>query len=592
MTRFERSSTVKNFIKKMSIRSWVIVGIFSVLVSGLMWRLFDLHVLDQQFLRTQGDARSLRTIPISAHRGIIADRNDEPLAVSAPVASVWANPKDFDNTEENIELLASYLDLTADTLREKLSNQNNKEFVYLQRQLAPSDAQQVQSLNLAGIHVEREYRRYYPTGEATAHVLGFTNIDGEGQEGVELEYDQILSGAPGARQVIKDRLGRVIDEIEHIRDPKAGQHLNLSIDRRIQYLAYLELLNSVEENDAESGSVVVVDVKTGEVLAMANYPSYNPNNRLDRDPNKQRNRAATDVFEPGSVMKVFSMAAGLSSGSVIPETIVDTNPGTMQVRGKTVRDTRNFGVLDMAGVLQYSSNVGIAQVILATPFETYVEMLHELGFGSTTATGFPGERTGQIQIPAEHDDHSKVTLAFGYGLSVTPLQLAQAYSIIANDGEYIPLTLLRSDDTETAAEPILDPALAQELQAMLTQVVHNEQGASKAKVSGYKVAGKSGTARKSNVEGGYEAKRYTSVFAGFAPASDPQLVTVIVVDDPKSGAYYGNQVAAPVFSKVMSGALRLLNIPPDAIQEAIDQEALDQKALELNNASLQAVSTD
>lgn len=586
MTRFERSSGIKNVSKKMNIRSWLIVGVFGVLASGLVWRLFDLHVLNQQFLRTQGDARSLRTISISAHRGIIADRNGEALAVSAPVASVWANPKQFEDKEDNIQVLAEYLGLTPDHLRQRLDLDSDREFVYLQRQLAPSDAQQIQSLNLPGVYVDREYRRYYPTGEATAHVLGFTNIDGEGQEGIELAYNEVLSGAAGARRVVKDRLGRVIDEIQHLRDPKAGQHLSLSIDRRIQYLAYLELMNAVEQNNAESGSVVVVKVKTGEILAMANYPSYNPNNRLDRDPSKQRNRAATDVLEPGSVMKTFSMAAALSSGAVVPETIVDTNPGTMDVRGKTVKDTRNFGALDMAGVLRYSSNVGIAQVILATPFEIYLDLLQRLGFGTSTSTGFPGERTGQIQIPNEHDDHSKATLAFGYGMSVTPLQLAQAYSVIANNGEYVPITLLTVDESHEAerldnpimGSQVIEPELALQLQTMLTQVVHNDDGASRAKVSGYKVAGKSGTARKSNVEGGYEAKRYTSVFTGFAPASEPELVAVVIVDDPKSGAYYGNQVAAPVFSKVMSGTLRLLNIPPDAIQEAIQNENLQVAA--------------
>jgi cell division protein FtsI (penicillin-binding protein 3) len=579
MSVFEsRTSEIKTLLKKLNIRSWIIVCAFSVLACGLTWRLFDLHVFNQQFLRTQGDARTLRTIPIPAHRGIIADRNGEPLAVSAPVASVWVNPQLFILEENNIKVLAENLDLDAETLQKRLQTQADKEFVYLKRQVAPQQAQQIQALNLSGVFIEREYRRYYPTGEVSAHVLGATDIDGQGQEGLEFAYNEALSGAPGARKVMKDRLGRVIDEIQHLRDPKPGEDLYLSIDRRIQYLAYLQLLDAVSQNEASAGSIVVLNVKTGEILAMANYPSFNPNNRLDRGSDTQRNRAVTDVFEPGSVMKTFSMAAAMRSGSVQPETLVDTSPGTMQLRGKTIRDISNYGLIDMTGVLKHSSNIGITQAILATPFEDYLNLLQQLGYGMPTASGFPGERAGQIQIPKEHDDFGKATLSFGYGLSVTSLQLAQSYAVIANDGKNVPVTFLRVDESQQNAEPqqqILAPELARQLQTMLMHVVHDDRGVYRAKIAGYQVAGKSGTARKATVEGGYEAKRYISVFAGFAPASQPEIAAVVVIDDPQAGDYYGGKVAAPVFSKIVAGALRLLNIQPDYMEDILKDKEVE-----------------
>ncbi|MFI4954767.1 MAG: peptidoglycan D,D-transpeptidase FtsI family protein [Gammaproteobacteria bacterium] len=584
MNVFETKTTeVKNLIKKLNIRSWIIVSAFGVLATGLAWRLFDLHVLNQQFLRTQGDARTVRTIPIPAHRGIIADRNGEPLAVSAPVASIWVNPQQFVLNDTNVQLLAEKLGLESASLQKRLEAQADKEFVYLKRQVAPQQAQQVQTLNLPGIFVEREYRRYYPTGEVTAHVLGVTDIDGQGQEGVEFAFDENLSGAPGARSVMKDRLGRVVDEIQHLRDPKPGENLYLSIDRRVQYLAYLQLLNAVSENQAGAGSIVVLNVKTGEILAMVNYPSFNPNNRLDRGSESQRNRAVTDVFEPGSVMKTFSMAAAMAYGSVQPETLVDTNPGTFQLRGKTIKDVNNYGVIDMTGVLKHSSNIGITHAMLATPFENYLNLLQKIGFGMPTSSGFPGERSGEIQIPREHDDFSKATMSFGYGLSVTTLQLAQSYAVIANDGNFVPVTFLRTDQTPdmhgNQGEQVLEPELARQLQTMLTRVVHDERGTFRAKIAGYRVAGKSGTARKATAEGGYEAKRYISVFAGFAPASQPQIATVVVIDDPQAGDYYGGKVAAPIFSKVTAGTLRLLNIQPDFIEDLQKDEEVEVQEL-------------
>ena len=449
--------------------------------------------------------------------------------------------------------------------------------MYLKRQLDPYAAQQIQTLNLPGVFVEREYRRYYPTGEVTAHVLGFTDIDGEGQEGLEVAFNNNLRGEAGARRVLKDRLGRIIDEIQHIRDPKAGENLNLSIDRRIQYLAYRELLSAIQENQAASGSVIVEDIKTGEILAMVNYPTFNPNNRLDRNTDHMRNRAVTDVFEPGSVMKTFSMLTALESGNVLPETQVDTHPGYMQLRGKTVRDINNYGVIDMTGVLKHSSNIGITEAILTTSLDQHLNVLQRFGFSVPTASGFPGERAGYVNAPRESDEHSRATLAFGYGLAVTPLQLVQAYATIANDGRYVPITFLRQDEPSNQTEQVIDPQLAKQMQTMLMHVVHDHRGVRRAKVPGYQVSGKSGTARKATVEGGYGAKRYTSTFAGFAPTSNPRLAMVIVIDDPQAGAYYGGAISAPVFSQVMGGALRLLNITPDLIEEEpIEQIAMLQ----------------
>lgn len=558
---------VKNHLRKMHRRGWVILSLVAMVVVGLTWRLVDLQVFNQKFLRDQGDARTLRTVPIPAHRGIINDRNGEPLAVSAPVSSIWVNPKVFSNIDENIKVLADYVELTPKEIKQRISNKANSEFVYLKRHLPPDVAQQIQALNMPGVFVEREYRRYYPTGEISAHVLGFTDIDGEGQEGLEAAFNNNLRGEPGSRRVMKDRIGRIIDEIKHIEDPKPGEDLFLSLDRRIQYLAYRELVSAVQQNQANSGSIVVMNIRTGEVLAMANYPSYNPNNRLDRNPEHLRNRAVTDILEPGSVMKTFSMLAGLESGSVFPETQVNTDPGTMLIDGKVVKDVNNYGVIDMTGVLRHSSNIGIAEFILASPFEQYVNLLQRFGFGVPTASGFPGERAGYINVPNNHDFHSQVTLAFGYGLAVTPLQLAQAYATLGNNGRYVPVTFLRQDAPTITGEQVISPELSRQINNMLTHVVHDDRGIHRAKITGYQVAGKSGTSRKATVEGGYAAKRYTSIFAGFAPATSPELVTVVVIDDPSAGAYYGGAVAAPVFSEVMSGALRLLDITPDNIEQ-------------------------
>jgi cell division protein FtsI (penicillin-binding protein 3) len=553
---------------RFSSRSWMMFSVLSVLVGGLAYRLVDLHVLDQQFLRSQGDARTLRTIPISAHRGIIADRNGEPLAVSAPVASVWVNPQVFPTNNDSVVQLAESLEISTDYIHKRLDSQAKKEFVYLKRQLDPYSVQKIQSLKLPGVFIEREYRRYYPTGEIAAHVLGFTDIDGEGQEGLELAFDKDLSGAPGARRVVKDRIGRVVDEIQHLRDPKPGENLYLSIDRRVQYLAYRELLKAVYENKAKAASLVAMDVRTGEILAMVNYPSFNPNSRTNHTPDTKRNRAVTDVFEPGSVIKTFSMIAALETGSVAPDTIVDTSPGRMPVRGRMVQDVNNFGVIDMTGILRHSSNVGITQVILNTPFDHYINVLNRFGFGVPTASGFPGERAGGMNIPKDHDLHSQATLSFGYGMSATTLQLAQAYATIANNGNYVPATFLRVNEIPEG-KVVLDPQLAQQLRTMLTHVVHDDRGVSRARISGYQVAGKSGTVRKATVEGGYEAKQYMSVFVGFAPASDPHIVLAVVIDEPQAGAYYGGAVAAPVFREVMTGSLRLLDITPDAVNSEL-----------------------
>lgn len=531
------------------------------LAGALVVRAFDLQVLDKQFLLDQGQQRHLRVVEIPAHRGVISDRNGEPLAISSPVDTVWANPRELAAAADRIPELAKLLELDPVALRRRVQERSDKEFLYVKRHIAPELAAKVMDLRLPGVSLQREYRRFYPAGEVAAHVVGFTNIDDVGQEGVELAYDEWLKGEPGAKRVIKDRLGRIIEDVESIRAPEPGKPLTLSIDRRLQYLAYRELKAAVQEQEARGGSLVLLDASTGEVLAMVNQPAYNPNNRAEINGQVLRNRAVTDVYEPGSTVKPFTVAAALESGRYRPNSIIDTTPGYMMVGRFTISDSRSYGRIDLGTLIQKSSNVASAKIALDLPPEAIWGMLARVGFGQPTGAGFPGEASGSLSSRPPRYESERAALSYGYGVSATPLQLAQAYSVLAADGVRRPISFLPVSQPPQG-EQVLKPEVVRQVRAMMETVVADGGSAPAAKVVGYRIAGKSGTARKAS-GGTYLEKAYVSYFAGIAPASDPRLVLVVMLDEPRAKFYYGGLVSAPVFSKVMGGALRLLNIAPD-----------------------------
>ncbi len=521
-----------------------------------------LQLIKKEFLQDQGDMRSVRTVTLNALRGIITDRSGEPLAVSTPVDSIWGNPHAFQEaTETQRRQLAAVLGISLEDLNARLSATQEKEFVYLKRQLSPQGAEQILTLDVPGVHSQREYRRYYPMGEAAAHVVGLVNVDGQGVEGLELAFDHHLKGRNGEMQVLKDRRGQIVEDLALLRGSEPGQSLALSIDNRLQYIAYRELKKAVKEQQAVGGSVVIVDVKTGEVLAMVNQPSYNPNNRQGFVVDHMRNRAVTDVFEPGSTAKPFAALVALRSGDQTPDSMIETAPGYMNVNGRVVRDIRNFGTLSLTNVLRKSSNVGTAKVILPQPQADLLSLYKGLGFGQSTYLEFPGERMGHFDASRKLDPFAYATLAFGYGVSTTAIQLAKAYAIVANDGEYVPFTLLKRD-TIPSSEQAIDKKYLKDLRQMLT--IHAKDGGSgdAARVKGYFVAGKSGTVRKLGPNG-YMEDHHLATFVGFAPATAPRLVCVVVMDDPASGQYYGGAVSAPVFGRIMNDALRLRDIAMD-----------------------------
>lgn len=524
---------------------------------------YDLQVLRRDFLSLQGDARRQRVVEIPAHRGMITDRNGEPLAISTPVDSIWVNPSQFLENPDSVHILAKKMQLNSKTLREKLSKADSREFVYVKRQLPPAEAQEVMDMGLPGVFLQREYRRYYPAGEVTAHVLGFTNIDDQGQEGLELAYNDWLRGEPGRKRVVRDRLGHIVEDIESIKPASPGHDLRLSIDKRLQYLAYRELKAAVQKHQADSGSLVMLDSFTGEVLAMVNQPSFNPHNRDDFRGELYRNRAITDVFEPGSTMKPFTVAAALENGYVKPETKIDTAPGFIRVSGHKIRDERNYGVLDIPGIIQHSSNVGATKLALGMPASDLWHTYTRFGFGRGTGSGFPGESPGVLQDSDDWAEIEQATLAFGYGVSMTATQLAHAYSILANGGYDRPVTFVPQKSPVKGAS-VLSAQTARQIRAMLATVVEEGGTGTQASVPGYRIGGKTGTARQATAQG-YSEEDHFSLFAGFAPLSNPRLVMVVVIKRPK-GQYYGGQVAAPVFAAVMEDALRLLNVPPDDLK--------------------------
>lgn len=543
----------------------LMVALLGLMVAAICWRIIDLQVVDRDFLKGQGDARSLRHIPIPAHRGLITDRNGEPLAVSTPVTTLWANAKEMQTAKEKWPALAAALGQDPKALTERLEAQANKEFIYLVRGLTPEQGQSVLDLKVPGVYGIEEFRRFYPAGEVTAHMVGFTDIDDYGREGVELAYDEWLAGVPGKRQVIKDRRGRLIKDVQVTKNAKAGKPLALSIDLRLQYLANRELRNAIIENGAKAGSLVIMDVKTGEILAMVNQPTYNPNNRRNLQPAMMRNRAMIDVFEPGSTMKAISMAAAIETGRWKPSDTVEVYPGTLQIGKYTIKDvSRSEGpVLDLTGILINSSNVGMSKVAFDIGGETIFRLAQKVGLGQDTGLGFPGERVGNLPNYRDWRKAETATLSYGYGISVTAIQLVHAFSALANNGRLAPLTLIKTDKMPQTTQ-VLPETVAKTMQGMLTQVIEAPRGVFRAQVPAYHVAGKSGTARKTSVgTKGYAENSYRSLFAGFGPMSDPRYAIVVVIDEPSKAGYFGGLVSAPVFSRVMSGTLRLMNVTPD-----------------------------
>ena len=556
----------------------LILGGFTVLTVRAAW----LQGWRTDFLNDEGEKRVNRVVPIiPPHRGMILDRHGEPLAISTPVESLWINPakageKPKKNcgrlreescqppvTPQQVQALAACLHMEPDRLA-KLFAEQDKTFVYLRRLLPPDVSRECQSLGIKGLYATPEFRRYYPAGEVFAHVVGLTDVEDRGLEGLEHTYDDWLAGEPGMKRVVRDRMGNVVEELDRLRMPKPGNDLALSYSQQIQYLAHRELSDAVARNQAVAGSIVVLDARTGEILAHANSPSYNPNNRETMNADRMRNRAATDVFEPGSTIKPFLVAASLEAGLIKPDTRIDTGGGYYYVGEKRINDVHAKGVLTVREALQVSSNVAAARIAMEMGLkaEDYWRLLSRAGFGSPPGSGMPGEAVGRLRPYDTWRPIEKATMAFGHGLSVSLLQLARAYTAFANDGVIPPLTVLKRNEG-VIGQRVMSAETAREVRAMLELVTQDGGTAPLARVNGYRVAGKTGTAHKL-VGGGYAADKYISSFVGLAPASDPRLVVAVMIDEPGDGRYYGGLVAGPVFSRVMAGAIRLMALPPDA----------------------------
>ncbi|MEX0617450.1 MAG: penicillin-binding transpeptidase domain-containing protein [Pseudohongiellaceae bacterium] len=563
---------VKGQLPGFNWRVYLVYAALSVCVGVIGWKVTTLHVLERDFLQGQGDARTVRTEEIAAHRGIITDRNGEPLAVSTPVRSIWVNPKEIIRDDQAILRLAELLELNASVLSTNIENNSGREFLYVKRRLPPADADSILALGLTGVYAQQEYQRYYPQGEVAAHLIGFTNVDDVGQEGVELTYEDWLRGVPGSQMVMKDRRGRIIQELNTLATAEPGRNLELSIDFRLQNLAYRELKEEFVKRQAKSGSAVIMDVDTGEVLAMVNQPSYNPNNKSNMtDFDVMRNRAITDVFEPGSTVKAFTVAAALESGLYTPQTLVETR-GWMMVEGKEVKDSLNYGTLTVEKIITKSSNVGSSKIALKIGPEPIRDLMARVGFGEVIGTGFPGERGGVLPNHRRWSQIEIATLSYGYGLSVSALQLARAYTTLASGGIKKPVFLLKLSAAETDTYPrerVLDAQIAADVTAMLETVVDPDLGgtAVEANVPFYHVAGKTGTSRVVG-EFGYQEDNHNSLFVGYAPAENPEIVVVVIINEPQGEEHYGGQVAAPVFSRIVAGAMRILNVPPDKQEPA------------------------
>ncbi len=551
---------VKQTVKH-SWRFYLVYALFALLVLVLLYRLIELGVFQRHFLLKQSKARVLRNVVMPAHRGMVRDRNGKPLAISTSVVSIWVNPQQFDPTKQQLTQLATLLRLPQNFIVKRGRKRGDIEFSYLKRRISPEVAEQVKQLDIDGVHQQKEYKRFYPESEVASHVVGFTNVDDQGQEGIELAFNQWLAGSPGLKKVLKDRLGHVIANVSEVKSPVQGKDLTLSIDQRLQFLAYDVLSQTVNKYHAKAGSIVIMDPKSGEVLAMVNQPTYNPNNRPTDTDGRYRNRAMTDIFEPGSTIKPFNVAYALESGKYKPDSTIDTNPGWMKIGGYTIRDDGlNLGVISLTQLLKKSSNIGAAKLMLSLPPIGYWRLLRQMGFGERSRSGFPGEVAGTLVDRDVWRPSVVAGMAYGYGMAVTALQLAQAYSILADDGMKMPVTMIKRSVKVQGAQ-VMPTEVANTITRMLEQVVEGGGTGRRAKIPGYHVAGKTGTAYIAGPRG-YDKKRYVSSFVGFAPATNPQFVVAVVVFEPK-GQHFGAIVAAPAFAKVMSGALRLFNVTPD-----------------------------
>lgn len=546
----------------LNLRVSLVIGGFVLLALLMGSRLVFLHLMDREFLQGQGDARSVRAERINAHRGMVRDFAGKPLAISTPVVSLWTNPSELLANPESLPLIAAILDVPVRTFEKRIHDNARFSFVYLRRHMRPSLAEKVLNQKIKGVYGQKEYQRYYPAGEIAAHVVGFTNINDEGQEGIELAFDGWLKGQPGKKKVLKNLYGDVVRDIRPLVEAIPGKTLDLSIDLRLQYLAYRELKSAIQYYGAVSGSVVILDAQTGQILSLVNQPSYNPNNRVGLELGSIRNRAVTDVFEPGSTVKPFTVAVALESGEFQPDSEIDTSPGFIRVGSKTIPDPHNLGVLDLGGIIAHSSQVGITKLALSLDEYEVWSMFSELGFGQPVGIGFPGESGGYLPNRRRWKDIERATFAYGYGFQVTPLQLAAAYQVIAAGGIKRNISLVKGEVGE--GRRVMSEQTADALKVMLARVVDEGTG-SRASIDDYAVAGKTGTVRKVG-ESGYEDTRHMAFFAGMTPVDEPRLVGVVMINEPSGGEYGGGAIAAPVFSRVMKEALRLMNIPP--IEEA------------------------
>lgn len=611
MLDFRVRSTAKQQVSDFSGRRKFLVVFMMICMLVLVGRAIDLQVLSKQFLKHQGDMRQVDDVSVSAYRGMIKDRNGAPLAVSTPVESIAINPREL-KTDDKIKLIQlekefrhkqhlekltdsdkaqvlneyqqerlfkiremeKLLNLPAEKIAAFLSEEPLRPFVYVARRMSPELSEQIKELKLDGVYFEREFKRFYPTGGVSAHIVGFTNVDDIGQEGMESGYEKLLKGTSGSKRVIRDGQRRIIEDIENIKEPVSGKNLELSIDQRIQYLAYRELQLAVSTNRAKSGALVVLDAKNGEILAAVNQPSFNPNTRSNLKESLYRNRALTDVFEPGSTVKPFVVAAALEGGYVSPNATFATH-GTYQIGRNTVKDVHNYGTLDLTHVIKKSSNVAVSMMALKMPPKYFWGVYHRLGFGTSAGSGFPGEASGILMNYKRMHDFDRAILSFGYGLSSSALQLARAYTALADDGILHSVSLLKREEDDDAVR-VFSAKTAKSVRKMMETVLMKDGTAYEARVDGYTAAGKTGTVKKAAGSRGYTEKNYFAVFAGMAPASDPRLIIVVMIDEPSAGQYYGGLVSAPVFSKVMAGALRILEVAPD--QEETMPILLTQKS--------------